>query len=151
MTKVNKIRKRQYLKEFKEHGRFIKIHSKMTKSEAWKSLPIGARAIFLEIYLRYDGTNNGGIVVGIKEFSKYLGISPPTLMKYIKELLQRGFIVKKFSGMFTLKKASEYAITEQSDGTGPPQQLWKYWRPGYDLTDNETLKKAKEEYQNQTK
>ena len=39
--------------------RYFQLHHNMLKSDAWKALTAPARAVYVQLGLRYNGSNNG--------------------------------------------------------------------------------------------
>jgi len=93
---------------------FVMLPKYMLKSASWASLPVTARAAFIQTALRYDGTNNGRIALAVRKLATELGnLSRPTAARALHHLLERGFIeVVKPSG-FNIKGrvAAEYRLT----------------------------------------
>jgi hypothetical protein len=102
-------------------------------SPAWKSLPGNARALYIDIARRYNGSNNGRISYSVRE-AVQLRISKSTAVCLLNILQARGFIIRTKRGAFSLKTtkdASEWQITE-FDSDHPPAHATKdfmRWRP----------------------
>jgi hypothetical protein len=97
--------------------RFVALRYLALKSDAWKSLPVGARALYIEIAQRYNGSNNGRITYAVREAVQSLRISQGTASHLLHILEERGFIVCTKRGAFSLKTtkdASEWLLTEHS-------------------------------------
>jgi hypothetical protein len=47
--------------------RYFQIHHYMMKTDAWKNLSAAARAVYLQIGFRYDGSNNGRISYSVRD------------------------------------------------------------------------------------
>jgi hypothetical protein len=63
----------------KRHGykykRYVKLRFWLLNSPAWQSLPPAARALYIDIVKRYNGSNNGRIVMGVRDTAKLIGVS----------------------------------------------------------------------------
>ena len=81
--------------------RYVQLFHWMMDSEAWKDLSGNARAIYLEISKRYNGTNNGQIVYSLREATRELKIGTSTAKRALDELQDHGFIVAEQRGHFT--------------------------------------------------
>jgi DNA-binding MarR family transcriptional regulator len=73
--------------------RFVALRYLALKSDAWKSLPVGARALYIEIAQRYNGSDNGRITYAVREAVQSLRISQGTASHLLHTLEERGFIV----------------------------------------------------------
>jgi hypothetical protein len=93
--------------------RYVKLFHWMLKSEAWKDLSAPARAIYIELERRYNGSNNGMIHYSAREAARDVKVSKGTAARGLRELQQYGFIVVEKMGAFHLKirHASEYRLT----------------------------------------
>jgi hypothetical protein len=115
-------------------GRFLSLRYWMLRSPAWKSLPGMARALYLELAERYNGSNNGRISYAVREGTEALHISKSTAKQLLDILIDRGFIVRTKRGAFSLKttrEASEWMLTEY-DCDAPFQHATKSfmrWAP----------------------
>jgi DNA-binding transcriptional MocR family regulator len=103
---------------YKDKGkreRYVMLRYWMLNSDAWKSLPGLARALYVEIVQRYNGRNNGHIPYSVREAVQALRISKDTVRHLLGILQARGFIVCTRKGYFsvkTTKDASEWRLTE---------------------------------------
>jgi len=85
----------------------------MLKSPAWDDLSAPARAIYIELERRYNGSNNGLIHYSAREAARDVKVSKGTAARALRELQAHGFIVVEKMGAFHLKMrhASEYRLT----------------------------------------
>jgi hypothetical protein len=114
--------------------RYVWLRFWLLDSPAWKSLPVGARALYVEIARRYNGSNNGRIPYSIREVERSLHISDSTACRLLKILQDRGFIVCTKRGAFSLKAdkdASEWALTEYASDHPPAHATKDFirWQP----------------------
>lgn len=127
-------------KAFKRKGKskFVMIEAYVKRSAAWNALTPNARSAYIEVKWRYDGTNNGRIVLGERELAGELGIGRDTARRALAELIETGFIQKaKLSG-FSMKNraATEWRLTEYTcDLTGElPTKEFMRWQPAENST-----------------
>ena len=83
--------------------RYVKLRLWLLDAPAWKSLPANARALYIELARRYNGSNNGRISYSTREAGQSLHISPCTAGRLLRILQGRGFIVCTKRGAFSLK------------------------------------------------
>jgi hypothetical protein len=105
------------MNKFKSKGkeRYVMLRYWLLNSAAWKCLPAGARALYIEFALRYNGSNNGRISFSVREAMQAVHVSKG-MVRYLLALLQdRGFIICTKRGAFSLKTtkdASEWRLSE---------------------------------------
>ena len=107
--------------------RYVKLRFWLLNSPAWQSLPPAARALYIEMVKRYNGYNNGRIVMGVREASKLIGVNKDTARMALRFLENRGFVVCTKRGAFshkTCRDASEWRLTEY-DSDYPVQHATK--------------------------
>jgi hypothetical protein len=95
---------------------------------------VGARALYLEMAKRYNGSNNGRISYSVREGAAALHVSKGSVKNWLDVLQERGFIICTRRGAFSLKvtrDASEWRLTEYNCDT-PAQHATKdfmRWTP----------------------
>jgi len=95
--------------------RYVKLRLWLLDAPAWKSLPANARALYIELARRYNGSNNGRISYSVREAEQALRVSLSTASHLLRILQDRRFIVCTKRGAFSLKTtkdASEWLLTE---------------------------------------
>jgi hypothetical protein len=100
------------------HERYVKLRYWLLRSASWKSLPALPRALYLDIVMRYNGSNNGRISYSVREGAAALSVTKDTIARALKLLQERGFIVCTKVAYFTVKttrEASEWRLTEYDD------------------------------------
>jgi hypothetical protein len=123
--------------------RYVSLRYWLLDSPAWKSLPVAAHALYIQIARRYNGSNNGRIPYSVREAVDVLRIGKSTVARLLVILQTRGFIVCTRKGAFSLKTtkdASEWRLTEY-DSDAPVAHASKdfmRWQPPED-TDFDTL------------
>ncbi|MFT3986308.1 hypothetical protein [Aestuariivirga sp.] len=92
---------------------FIAIERYLLKSAAWRSLPMTARAAYIEMACLYDGGNNGLLIASARVMGERLGVNKATASRAIAELIERGFLALARQGGFNIKDrhAAEYRLT----------------------------------------
>jgi hypothetical protein len=94
-------------------ARHVMLFHHMLDSQAWHSLGVIPRAMYVEMVKRYYGTNNGRIGYSIRCAVQELHIGNATAKRALDELRDRGFIVPVKVGAFSLKQrhATEWRLT----------------------------------------
>jgi hypothetical protein len=116
--------------------RHVRLYHWFLKGDAWRSLSPNARAIYVEIVERYNGTNNGRISFSIREGADLLHIGKNAAAKALLVLQERGFIVAAKRGGFNLRykeqMATEWRLTEfssDSDANFATKDFMKWTGP----------------------
>jgi hypothetical protein len=114
--------------------RWVQLKYWLLKSPAWRSLTGNAAKLYVELAMRYNGSNNGRIPYSVREAAKALNVSFQTAMRSLQLLQNRGFIVCTRRGAFSLKaapSASEWRLTEYANDTPPehPTKNFMRWQP----------------------
>jgi hypothetical protein len=93
--------------------RYFVLHHYMLKTDAWKALSAPARAVYIQIGLRYDGFNNGRISFSVRDAASECGLAKNTANRAFKELVDMGFIEETRHGGLSRKTriASERRMT----------------------------------------
>jgi len=114
--------------------RWVQLKYWLLKSPAWRSLTGNAAKLYVELAMRYNGSNNARIAYSVRETAKALNVSFQTAMRSLQLLQDRGFIVCTRKGAFSLKaapSAREWRLTEYANHT-PPEHATKdfmRWQP----------------------
>jgi hypothetical protein len=97
-----------------KESRHVRLYHWFLKSEAWKSLSPNARALYVEIVTRYNGSNNGRIGFSVRDAADALHVGKNTASAALKELQERCFLVVTKRSAFSLKTkmATEWRLTE---------------------------------------
>jgi hypothetical protein len=93
--------------------RYFQLHHYMMKTDAWRVLSAAARAVYLQIGFRYDGSNNGRISFSVRDAASECGLARDTAGRAFKELMDLGFIEERRHGSLSRKTriASEWRLT----------------------------------------
>ena len=97
----------------KSAERFVKLDYYVLDSPAYCSLRSVSRALLVEIWKRYNGSNNGEIGFSVRDAAEALGVGKDTVCRAFDELIDRGFLIVRADASFTLKEklAREFEIT----------------------------------------
>jgi hypothetical protein len=104
------------MKKQKLSGTFVPMYHKTLASPAWRSLPHGARALFLLMKRLYNRDHQGPVHLSVRYAAKELGASRNTITSWLAALLAGGFIVRTRRGSLGLNgkgKAAEFQITDE--------------------------------------
>ena len=111
--------------------RFLKLEHWIFKTEAWRSLSAQARAVYIEIAQRFNGSNNGEISLSVREAARFVHIAKDTATKVFHELEEKGFIRRNVCGSFNwkLKHATTWILTEHPFNDQPATKDFARWSP----------------------
>ena len=94
--------------------RFLQLHHRLLKSQAWHMLTPLQRCGYIEIAQLYDGTNNGRLAMSVRRLAGVIPCSKDSAI--LRELEDAGFIETVKLGRWTRKEeerlASEYRLTD---------------------------------------
>ena len=111
-------------------GNFAMLPHYLLKSAAWRDLDTNARALYVEILFRFNGTNNGSIGLGTREAGKALHVSKDTAIRAFDALVDHGLIVLATASTFNQKRLSrEWLLTDHPDdrnGQGARKDFMKW-------------------------
>jgi DNA-binding MarR family transcriptional regulator len=95
---------------------FVMLTRSMLRSRDWERLSSKAKLFYIHLKAKYNGSNNGEILLHYSELKKVRGISAPsTISKAIDELISKGWILKEREGKFM--KATRFRLTGRCDTT----------------------------------
>ncbi len=118
----------------------IRMYEWMLKSPAYRSLGVYSRVLYSELKRRYNGVNNGAIVMSFREAMEAVGCSNRPLLAAFDELQHKGFIVAVEKGAFSWKvrengrgRATTWLLTEYKADQPTPSitasKDFMKWRP----------------------
>lgn len=117
----------------KGQAQFIMLEKYVILSAAWRACSPNERAAYLELKWRFKGTNNGEIVLSLRELAAALHVGKTTAGKALADLEAKGFIVTVTRSGFNVKirKAAEYRLTEYVCNVAGelPTKAFMRWRP----------------------
>jgi hypothetical protein len=111
----------------------VRLYKWFTDSPAWRALTPAQRCVYLEVELRFFGTNNGKICLSARTAAEACNINKDTANKALHHLTDLGFIECATPGGFSTNscKAPEWRLTRvRCDVTGEPaSKAFMRWRP----------------------
>ena len=112
-------------------ARHVRLYHWLLTSQAWRHLSPLARALYVEVCQRNNGTNNGQISFGVREAAEALGVSKNMPSKLFGELQEKGFLAKTMASSFTLKTktATEWRLTAEPCGGETATKDFMQWKP----------------------
>jgi len=120
----------------KAHGpAFIQLFHYIKRSTDYHGLSLAARALLTEIHDRYNGCNNGFIVLGVREAEYELGVSKDTVSRAGRELDDAGLARPTMVGAWRGRHATEWRLMwRRCDKTGDlPRSNWRERKPYHQL------------------
>lgn len=111
--------------------RFVKLDFGLLKSDAYRSLSTGARALLVEFGRLYNGDNNGELFMSQRTAAEMVGVANHvTAAGYLRELQDRGFIRPKIKGSFDNKtrRATTWVLAHFPLGEQPATREFMRWR-----------------------
>lgn len=130
--------------------RHVRMDHWMLKCPAYRALKPGPRALLGELLLRFNGSNNGRIGLGVREAAEAVNVaSTETVSRYFHDLQAAGFIVATRRSGFNLKaladrKATEWALTWLPiDGQAATKDFMRERPSSFDGTENPIPKNGK--------
>ncbi|MDC1198767.1 hypothetical protein N8071_00120 [bacterium] len=123
-------------KSYKQHkrgaGRHVQLPEWLQAAQAWATLKPGPRALYVELKRRFNGSNNGRIVLSHRDAANALNVHRNTIGPWFDELNARGFIrmtVAPHLGPSGIGKASVWALEElPTDDMKPARKTFMSWR-----------------------
>jgi hypothetical protein len=116
----------------KGSGRHVQLHEWLQASEAWATLKPGPRALYIELKRRFNGVNNGRILLSHRDAAKLLSVNRNTVGPYFNMLVERGFIratQPAFLGPSGVGQTSHWALEElQTDDMKSATKKFMSWR-----------------------
>ncbi|SFL39571.1 hypothetical protein SAMN04488036_11225 [Shimia haliotis] len=112
-----------YKNNKKGTGRHVQLPEYLQATEAWATMPPGPRALYIELKRRYNGRNNGRIVLSYREAAIALNCHRNTAGVWFADLERRGFIAMTqapYLGPSGVGQASVWALQELPTTDGKP-------------------------------
>jgi hypothetical protein len=111
---------------------FIQLFRYMLDCPAYVSLSPYGRAGLIEVIRGYNGSNNGKIILSVRDLARRLGCHRDTACGALQELVDKGFIEPRIKGAFSVKfkRATEWRLNDRRcDATGVRQsQAFLKWQ-----------------------
>jgi len=110
---------------------FIQLYRYLLDCPAYESLSLAARPALIEVERGYNGSNNGKIILSVRDIAARLGCHRDTAGRALQELIDKGFIEPRIKGAFSVKfkRATEWRLNDRRcDATGMQQsQAFLKW------------------------
>ncbi len=121
-----------YKSQKKGAGRFVQLPEWLQASEAWASRKPGPRALYIELKRRYNGGNNGRIILSHRDAAQALGVHRNTVGPWFEVLQDRAFIRMTRApclGPSGVGQTSHWALEEvPTDDLKPATKGFMAWR-----------------------
>jgi hypothetical protein len=119
---------------------FIQLFRYVLDGPAYVSLSSPARSALIEVVRAYNGSNNGKIILSVRQLAERMGCAINTAMRALQELVDKGFIEPRVKGAFSVKfrRATEWRLNDRRcDATGVEQsQAFLRWHATQTATQN---------------
>lgn len=123
-------------KPYKHHkrgkgGRFVQLPEWLQASEAWATMRPGPRALYVEMKRRFNGGNNGQIVLSYRDAASALSVHRNTVGAWFAELEERGFIRMMQGphlGPSGIGQSAHWALTELPVEGKLSEKTFMRWR-----------------------
>lgn len=123
--------KRPYKAHKRGAGRWVQLPEYLQASKAWASLKPGPRALYVELKRRFNGLNNGRIILSHRDAAAALNVHRNTVGAWFDELQERGFIHMMQGpclGPSGIGQASLWALDEEpTDDMKPARKAFMRW------------------------
>ncbi|MBL4874391.1 MAG: helix-turn-helix domain-containing protein [Rhodobacteraceae bacterium] len=114
----------------KGEGQYLLLPYFTLRHPAWRFLSGAALKLFLELCTRFNGGNNGKLILSHREAKKALGMGNSTIARAFEELQEKGFVKLIKKGHWYGRQANEWQITMHPIGDSKiPENDWMRWRP----------------------
>ncbi len=112
-------------------ARHVRLYHWLLNFPAWRSLSTQAKAIYIEIAQRFNGSNNGEISLSVREVARHVHVAKDTATKAFHELEAKGFIRRNVCGSFNwkLRHATTWILTEHPFNDQPATKDFARWSP----------------------
>ena len=106
---------------------FTAVPKHITRSDAWFACRPAARLIWIAVLERFNGSNNGSILLSVREAAEYAGCSPNTAGRMFNELIDAGLLICSQTSSFNSGKrlARLWELTHLPKDGKVATNLWK--------------------------
>ena len=131
----NKLRRKGRKNKPKGEGpHYIQLFRYVLNSPAYTSLTAAARSALIEVNHGYNGSNNGRIVLSVRNVAKRMNCANNTAMRALQELVEKGFIEAQVKGSYRVefRRATEWRLNDRRcnvTGVAPSQAFLKWQNP----------------------
>jgi hypothetical protein len=139
---------KSYKSQKKGVGRHVQLSEWLQSSEAWATLRPGPRALYIEMKRRFNGRNNGRIILSHRDAAKALSVHRNTVGPWFDELRERGFLrITRASclGPSGVGQTSHWALEElpTDDMKSAPKEFMSWQKIQKPRTKNRTARHKK--------
>ena len=108
--------------------RYVRLEHYMLKSDAWMTMSAPAKALLIQLWVRFNGQNNSEISFSVRE-ADAIGLSKSVAGRAFDELQERGFLKVGRQSSFTLKsrQARTWTLTTLPVGSTPATKDFMRW------------------------
>ena len=104
---------------------YVNVGYPFLNSPAWRSLGGAAMKVWWELRTRFDGSNNGKILLSFEDAKRTLNLGKATVKRAFDELQAKGFVRLIKKGHWFGRQANEWAITNLPYQGYLPTNDWK--------------------------
>ena len=126
------MKRKNFNQRKKGAGRHVQLPEYLQATEAWASLKPGPRALYIELKRRFNGSNNGNLVLSHRDAAKALNVHRNTVGPLFRELEACGLISMTqgaYLGPSGVGQAALWALQELPTVDGKPAQMgFMTWR-----------------------
>lgn len=111
--------------------KFVQIFAGFMKEQAWRSLGMTARVLYIELKSHFNGGNNGDIGLSVRQAAANLNCSKGAAERAFKDLQAKGFIKKRTAGYLGSNGqgvSAKWELTELSYRGIRPSREFKMWK-----------------------
>lgn len=116
----------------RSEGQYLPLPYSQIRSDAWRSLSGAAVRLWLELHTRYNGGNNGKLILSYAEAGAALGMGKATVMRAYQDLVEKGFLMMESEGDWYSRRAHEWRLTtkpmQTTKGKVTATQDWHQYR-----------------------
>jgi DNA-binding transcriptional MocR family regulator len=125
-------KRKPYKHPKKGTGRHVQLPEYLQASEAWRTMKPGPRALYIELKRRFNGRNNGQIILSHRDAAEALAVHRNTVGAWFEELEARGFIWMAqgpYLGPSGIGQAALWALAEEMTlDMKPARKTFMAWR-----------------------
>ena len=113
-------------------AKHVRLYKDMLNTTAYRNLCSVARDLLVQLEYRYNGSNNGYIIMSHREALDCVGTnSNRAITKAFRQLHTHGFIKPRKKGGFTVKQrlATEWILSNHEFDGRQPTREYLHWRP----------------------
>ncbi|WP_323765886.1 hypothetical protein [Marinovum sp.] len=123
---------KSYKSKKKGAGRFVQLSESLMQTEAWATLKPGPMALYVALKRRYNGRNNGRLILSYRDAAKLLNVHRNTITGYFSALEERGLICMTqgaYLGPDGIGQSPHWALSELATCDGKPATMaFRTWR-----------------------